>query len=78
MNRKSSNNSEASYGETTAPKVLDSCSITRVPNTKYQHLAKNGNGTPQSKVVPSPSYQFQMRRKLVIYILHLINHKRTF
>jgi microtubule-associated protein tau len=64
MSRKSSSNSEATIVDTTSPKSLNYCSVTTVPNTKYQHLAKNVNGTLQSKVVPSPSYQFQMRRKL--------------
>ena len=73
MSRKSSSNSEATIVDRTAPKSLDSCSVTTVPNTKYQHLAKNGNGTLPSKVVPSPSYQFQMRRKLVIYFTFVIN-----
>ena len=67
MSRKSSNNSEASYGDPPAPKSNDQCSVTVVPSTKYQSLIKTANGNLPSKVSPSPSYQFQMRRKLVIY-----------
>jgi hypothetical protein len=67
MSRKSSNNSEASYGDSHAPKSNDQCSVNVVPNTTYQSLIKSGNGNLPSKVTSSPSYQFQMKRKLVIY-----------
>merc|ERR1712223_616912 len=57
--RKSSNNSEASYGESPYS-VEKQCS----PSTKYSQLIKQDQGILPSKIAPSTSFQFQMRRKL--------------
>merc|ERR1719412_2437530 len=50
MSRKSSNNSEASYGDSPATKSNDQYSVTAVPSTKYQSMMKSGNGNLPSKV----------------------------